>query len=65
MTVYRGTVSTAHLDIHGLEEAMAMWLLECLLLNKFPPAPLVKISFVMLPWPTKDPEMQLPELLNT
>lgn len=44
-----------------------MWLLECLLLNKIPASsPQVKISFVLLPWPHRDPDgEQLPELLNT
>jgi len=42
-----------------------MWLLEYLLLNKIPPIPVVKLGFVLLPWPNKDPDgEQLPELLN-
>lgn len=65
-TVYRGTVSNTKYDVQALEEAMPMWLIEYLLMDKAPPTPvLVKVSFVLLPWPTKDPEEQLPELLNT
>lgn len=52
--------------MHALEEIMPMWLLECLLVNKIPPVPVTKISFVLLPYPNKDPDgEQLPELLNT
>lgn len=66
-TLYRGTVNSAGHDSPALEEVMPMWLLEYLLHNKLASAPpLVKISFILLPWPTKDPdETQLPELLNT
>lgn len=65
-SVYRGTVSSVYRDIRALEEAMPLWLLEYLLLNKIPEVPIVKVSFVLLPWPNKDPEgEQLPELLNT
>ena len=66
-TVYRGTVASTKNDVQALEEAMPMWLIECLLMNKMPPpvSVPVKISFVLLPWPTKDPEQRLPELLNT
>ncbi|GLB43006.1 putative protein with domain of unknown function (DUF3337) [Lyophyllum shimeji] len=66
VTVYRGTVSSTKQDVRALEEAMPLWLLEYLLLNKIPPLPAhPKISFVLLPWPTPNPEDQLPELLNT
>ena len=42
-----------------------MWLLEYFLLNKTPPILVVKLGFVLLPWPNKDPDgEQLPELLN-
>ncbi|KAJ3523495.1 hypothetical protein NM688_g8721 [Phlebia brevispora] len=45
---------------------MPLWLLEYLLVNRIPPIPTVKISFVLLPFPTRGPhEEQLPELLNT
>ena len=45
---------------------MPFWLLEYLLANKIPPVPTVKISFVLLPWKSKDSnEEPLPELLNT
>ncbi|KAF9466659.1 hypothetical protein BDZ94DRAFT_1186716 [Collybia nuda] len=65
-TIYRGTVSSTKNDVQALEEAMPMWLIEYLLMDKSPPTPaLAKISFVLLPWPTKDPKDQLPELLNT
>ena len=47
-----------------LEEAMPMWLLECLLQNKIPAIPITKVSFVLLPYREPDGE-QLPELLNT
>jgi len=62
-TIYRGTVSSTWTDLLALEDAMPMWLLEYLLMNKTPPVPIHKISFVLLPWP-HDPE-PLPELLNT
>jgi WD repeat-containing protein 48 len=65
-TVYRGTVASTKHDIRVLEEAMPMWLIEYLLMNKIPPvSALMKISFVLMPWPAKDPEERLPELLNT
>ena len=51
------------MDMLVLEDAMPIWLLECLLMNKMPPVPVHKISFVLLPWP-HDGE-PLPELLNT
>ncbi|KAH9931751.1 hypothetical protein B0H21DRAFT_699788 [Amylocystis lapponica] len=65
-TLYRGHVSSTGADARTLEEVMPMWLLEYLLLNKVPPVPVHKISFVLLPFPNKDPNgEQLPELLNT
>lgn len=65
-TVYRGSVANTKYDVQILEEAMPMWLIEYLLMSKMPPlsAP-IKISFVLIPWPTKDPKERLPELLNT
>jgi WD repeat-containing protein 48 len=52
--------------VQALEEAMPMWLIEYLLMDKVPTfAAPAKVSFVLLPWPTKNPEEQLPELLNT
>ncbi|KAJ3802993.1 hypothetical protein GGU11DRAFT_849688, partial [Lentinula aff. detonsa] len=65
-TLYRGTVNSAGHDTPILEEVMPVWLLEYLLHNKLASAPpLVKISFILLPWPNKDPDgTQLPELLN-
>lgn len=64
-TVYRGLISNLHHDLAVLEEAMPFWLLEYLLTNKYPAVPIVKVSFIMLPWPSRDPDAQLPELLNT
>ncbi|KAJ7252791.1 hypothetical protein B0H12DRAFT_1233874 [Mycena haematopus] len=66
-TVYRGTVGSTATDVHVLEEAMPLWLVEYLLLHRMPGAPpQIKISFVLLPWVGKDgSEEQLPELLNT
>lgn len=66
MTVYRGAVLQTHQDVNLLEEVMPMWLIKYLLFNEIPiPTPLVKLSFVLLPW-NKDPECEaLPELLNT
>jgi WD repeat-containing protein 48 len=64
-TLYRCTVSMAQVDLRVMEEAMPMWLLEYLLMNRFPVLSPTKISFIMLPWPTNDPEQQLPELLNS
>jgi WD repeat-containing protein 48 len=59
-------VCTAGVDSRILEEVMPFWLLEYLLANKIPPIPTVKVSFVLLPYRSKDPsEEQLPELLNT
>ncbi|KIK67364.1 hypothetical protein GYMLUDRAFT_238660 [Collybiopsis luxurians FD-317 M1] len=64
-TLFRGTVNSAGYDTATLEEVMPMWLLEYLLHNKAPSPPLVKVSFILLPWPNKDPDgTQLPELLN-
>ncbi|KAF7308543.1 WD-REPEATS-REGION domain-containing protein [Mycena chlorophos] len=68
-TVYRGTVGSTGSsgDIHALEEAMPLWLIEYLLLHRMPSTPpQVKLSFVLLPWVDKENrEDQLPELLNT
>ncbi|KAF9476316.1 WD40 repeat-like protein [Pholiota conissans] len=65
-TIYRGTVMSTQYDMESLEAAMPMWLLEYLLMNQTPAtAPLVKMSFVLMPW-NKDPDVEpLPELLNT
>ncbi|KAJ7591000.1 hypothetical protein C8J56DRAFT_1003600 [Mycena floridula] len=64
--VYRGTVSSTALDIGLLEDEMPVWLVEYLLLNRIPVLPTqAKMSFVLLPWPAKGDEEQLPELLNT
>ncbi|OCH87028.1 hypothetical protein OBBRIDRAFT_736896 [Obba rivulosa] len=63
-TLYRGNVSSTSGDVQALEEAMPVWLLECLLVNKVPPVPVNKISFVLLPYKGPSGE-QLPELLNT
>ncbi|KAF8635329.1 hypothetical protein AX15_000450 [Amanita polypyramis BW_CC] len=66
-TIYRGTAGTTHYDVRSLEETMPAWLLIYLLQNKMPTAPQVsKVSFVLLPWVSGDPEVgTLPELLNT
>ena len=65
-TVYRGLVTSTKHDISILEEVMPTWLIEYLLMNNIPPPPApIKISFVLMPWPTKNPEERLPELLNT
>ena len=65
--VYRGTVGATASDVHLLEEAMPMWLMEYLLLNKIaPPQQLAKVSFILLPWKGPGAEGDaLPELLNT
>jgi len=66
MTVYRGHVSSTGHDAGILEGVMPVWLLEYLLLSKIPAVPVIKISFVLLPYPNDDPDgEQLPELLNT
>lgn len=53
------------MDVRALEEVMPFWLLEYLLVNKIPPVPTLKVSFVLLPYRSKDPnEEPLPELLN-
>ncbi|KAF9552075.1 WD40 repeat-like protein [Agrocybe pediades] len=65
--VYRRNVSDVHHDVETLEEAMPMWLAECLLLDQIPTtsSSTAKLSFVLMPW-NKDPDMEpLPELLNT
>jgi len=65
-TVYRGTVGSVRYDVQALEKAMPLWLLEYLLLNKLPPPPPPppKMTFMLIPWPAKDGEEALPELLN-
>ena len=66
VTIYRGQAASTGHDARLLEEVMPFWLLEYLLINKIPPIPTVKVSFVLLPCRSKDPsEEQLPELLNT
>ncbi|KAF9269053.1 WD40 repeat-like protein [Marasmius fiardii PR-910] len=65
--VYRGMVSNTGHDVTLLEETMSLWLLECLLFNKLPPAAAqVKVSFILLPWQGEglSEEEKLPELLN-
>lgn len=64
-TAYRGTVGTTGLDARGLEVAMPVWLLEYLLASRVPPVPVTKIGFILLPYPAKKGEEQLPDLLNT
>ncbi|KAF9810753.1 hypothetical protein IEO21_06804 [Rhodonia placenta] len=64
-TLYRGHVASTSVDVRTLEEVLPVWLAEYLLANRVPPVPVTKISFVLLPFPHKDPNEQLPELLNT
>lgn len=64
-TAYRGTVGTTGLDARILEEVMPMWLLEYLLTNRVPPVPVMKLGFVLLAYPARRGEEQLPDLLNT
>ncbi|KAI0074894.1 WD40 repeat-like protein [Panus rudis PR-1116 ss-1] len=64
--LYRGLVTNVGHDARALSESMPVWLLEYLLINKVPTTPVTKLSFVLLPFPNKDPHgEQLPELLNT
>lgn len=64
--LYRGQVSSTGVDARLLEESMPFWLLEYLLINRAPPIPAIKISFVLLPWKPSNPDEEiLPELLNT
>lgn len=65
-TLYRGHIASTQYDVKALDEAVPLWLAECLLLNRLPPmAPQPKISFVLLPW-NKDPDVEpLPEMLNS
>ena len=53
------------MDARTLEETMPMWLLEYLLTNKVPNLPVTKVGFVLLPYPARKGEDQLPDLLNT
>jgi WD repeat-containing protein 48 len=62
--VYRGAVAATGVDTRVLEDVMPMWLLEYLITNKVPNAPIVKVGFVLLPYPAKESDEQLPELLN-
>lgn len=64
-TAYRGTVGTTGLDVRALEGSMPMWLLEYLLINRVPPLPIIKLGFILLPYPARKGEEQLPDLLNT
>jgi len=64
-TLYRGTVASAGHDMSTLEEVLPLLFLDYLLRNRTPPAPSVKLGFILLPWPNKDPDgEQLPELSN-
>ena len=67
LTLYRGTVASTSYDVRLLEDSMPLWLLSYLLQNRTPTMPQVsKVSFVLLPWVSKDLEVDtLPELLNT
>ena len=68
--MYSGTTGAQASDVEQLEKVMPDWLLEFVLLNKAPPTPVTKISFVLLPY-TVPPDLRavyghtLPELLNT
>jgi WD repeat-containing protein 48 len=42
-----------------------MWLLEYLFTNRVPNVPVIKVGFVLLPYPARRGEEQLPDLLNT
>ena len=64
-TVYRGTVRNTGRDTRILEGAMPMWLLDYLLINRVPPVPVIKVGFVLHPYPVRRGEDQLPDLLNT
>ncbi|KAI1787218.1 hypothetical protein LXA43DRAFT_1030141 [Ganoderma leucocontextum] len=64
VTLHRGHVSSTGLDVRLLEEAMPLWLLECILQNKTPATQVTKVSFVLLPFKEAGVE-PLPELLNT
>jgi WD repeat-containing protein 48 len=64
--VYRGSVAHTKHDVQILEEVVPMWLIQYLLMNKMLAlSASIELSFVLMPWPTKDPEERLPELLNT
>jgi WD repeat-containing protein 48 len=64
--VYRGPVAHMKHDVQILEEVVPMWLIQYLLMNKMLAlSASIELSFVLMPWPTKDPEERLPELLNT
>lgn len=63
-TAHRGTVGTTGTDARILEEIMPMWLLEYLLTNKAPLVPATKVGFILLPYPARKGEEQLPDLLN-
>lgn len=58
-------MGTTGLDARALEETMPVWLLEYLLTNKVPAVPITKVGFVLLAYPAKNGEEQLPDLLNT
>jgi WD repeat-containing protein 48 len=64
-TAYRGTVGTTASDTRILEETMPMWLLEYLLTNRVPAVPMIKVGFVLHPYPARKVEERLPDLLNT
>ena len=59
LTLYRGQVSSTGHDARALEEAMPLWLLECLLQNKVPATQITKISFVLLPYKGKMPPLKI------
>lgn len=64
-TTYRGTVASVGGDVRTLETTMPLWLLEFLLANKGSAVQVIKVSFVLLPYPVKGGgEGTLPELLN-
>jgi WD repeat-containing protein 48 len=63
--VYRGVAARTGEDLDALEQELPSWLADFLLVNKVPPVPVAKISFVLLPYPARDGQDQLPELLNT
>jgi WD repeat-containing protein 48 len=62
-TLYQGTLMHVAADMRALEEAMPIWLLEFLLVNKSPSIGVLKVGFVLVPYPAKNGD-QLPELLN-
>ncbi|CAZ82349.1 unnamed protein product [Tuber melanosporum] len=63
--LYRGTVSCVGEDADLLEKVAPAWLGDLILLNRIPLKDTVKVSFVLIPWQDKLPQLPSDEGKNS